>query len=170
MEAIYIPGLLKRREQTYVVQVNEFLADLETLTPVRGRLQVRHRGNYLEVSAQAETIMTLTCDRCLQQYNHRLIVDLSELVWLDESANQPDNGPAERETNLEDLVETLPPHGDFQPDTWLYEQLCLAIPPRRLCDQQCAGIQINDKDDKSSSSPTDRRWKGLEALKRQLPG
>jgi uncharacterized protein len=167
MEAIYIPGLLKLREHTDVIEVNESLADLETLTPVRGRLQVIHKGNYLEVSAQAETIITLTCNRCLKQYNHRLTVDTSELVWLDESADQPDDGPLERETPLEDLVETLSPQGYFQPDTWLYEQLCLAIPPRQLCDQQCPGIPINEK---GSASPTDHRWDALEALKRQLPG
>ncbi|HEY9634947.1 MAG TPA: YceD family protein [Coleofasciculaceae cyanobacterium] len=167
MEAIHIPWLLKLPEHTDVVQVNELIAGLETLTPVRGRLQVTHQGNYLEVSAQAETIITLTCDRCLKQYNHRLTLDTSELVWLDELADQPDEGPLERETALEDLVETLPPYGYFQPGTWLYEQLCLAIPPRKLCDQQCQGISINDRD---STSPTDRRWKGLEALKGQLPG
>lgn len=72
MEAIYIPQLLKAREQTQTIEVDEFLPDLETLTPVRGRISVQHRGNYLEVSAQAETIITLNCHRCLQQYNHRL--------------------------------------------------------------------------------------------------
>jgi uncharacterized protein len=167
MEAIHIPWLLKLPEQTNEIQVNELIAGLETLTPVRGRLKVRHQGNYLEVSAQAETIITLTCHRCLQQYNHRLKLDASELVWLDESANQPDDGPLERETALDDLVETLPPQGYFQPDTWLYEQLCLAIPPRQLCDQKCPGIQVTDTE---SASPTDRRWEALEALKRQLPG
>jgi uncharacterized protein len=167
MEAIHIPWLLKLPEQTDVIQVNEFLPDLETLIPVRGRLQVTHQGNYLEVGVQAETIITLTCDRCLQQYNHRLAIDTSEMVWLDESAQQADYGFLERETPLEELVETLPPQGYFQPDTWLYEQLCLALPPRQLCDQQCPGISINNS---GSSSPTDRRWEALEALKRQLPG
>ena len=167
MEAIHIPWLLKLPEQTDVIQVNQFLPDLATLTPVRGSLQVKHQGNYLEVSAKAETIITLTCDRCLQQYNHRLILDTSELVWLDESANQPESNCLEQETLLEDLVETLPPQGHFQPDVWLYEQLCLAIPPRQLCDQQCPGIQITDKE---NPTPTDRRWDALAALKRQLPG
>jgi uncharacterized protein len=167
MESIHIPWLLKLPEHTEVIQVDEFIAGLETLTPVRGRLQVTHQGNYLEVSAQAETIITLTCDRCLRQYNHRLILEASELVWLDESADQPDMGPLDRETALDDLIETLSPQGYFQPDTWLYEQLCLAIPPRKLCDQQCPGIPITEKD---STSSTDHRWKGLEAFKGQLPG
>ena len=169
MEAIHIPWLLKLPEQTEVIPVNQCIAGLETLTPVRGRMQVTHKGNYLEVSAQAETIITLTCDRCLQQYNHRLKVDALELVWLDESADQPDEGPLERETALEDLVETLPPQGYFQPDAWLYEQLCLATPPRQLCNPDCPGIQINDQD-AGSNALTDQRWQALVNLKKQLPG
>ena len=167
MESIHIPWLLKLPEQTETIQFNECIAGLETLTPVRGRMQVMHKGNYLEVSAQAETIITLTCDRCLQQYNHRLKIDTSELVWLDESSDQLDCAALEREIPLEDLVETLPPQGYFHPDTWLYDQLCLTIPPRRLCDQQCPGIQVSDQE---SPSLGDRRWQALEALKRQLPG
>lgn len=167
MDAIYIPRLLKQREHKQVIQVDEPIAELDSLTPVRGQLQVTHKGNYLEVAAQAETIITLVCDRCLKQYNHRLKVDTTELVWLDESAEQPDTGPLERETPLEDLVETLHPQGYFPPDTWLYEQLCLAIPPRKLCDKNCTGIQV---DNQASASPKDRRWDALEALKRQLPG
>ena len=167
MELIYIPELLKLPEQTYTSQVNECLADLKTLTPVRGRLQVTHQGKYLEVSAQAETIITLACHRCLQQYNHRLTIDVSELIWLDELADQVENLPLEREIPLEDLVETLPPRGYFNPDTWLYEQLCLAIPLRQLCDQDCPGIAINNN---GNTGATDRRWQALEILKGQLPG
>lgn len=166
MEAVYIPGLLKLPEQTDVIQVNEFLPDLETLTPVRGGLQVKHQGNYLEVSAQAETIITLACNRCLQQYNHRLTLDVSELVWLDEAADQKDQGVLERETPLEELVETLHPQGYFDPNSWLYEQLCLEIPPRQLCDANCPGIVI---DENNTTKPTDRRWDALEILKGQLP-
>lgn len=168
MEAIYIPQLTKLPAQTAVLQVEEFLPGLETLTPVRGRIRVQHHGNYLEVSAQAEAIVTLTCHRCLQQYNHRLVVDTSEMIWLDESADKPYDGPLEREVALEDLMETLPPQGYFHPSEWLYEQLCLEIPQRQLCDAQCAGIETATTPS-ASEQASDRRWASLEALKKQLP-
>lgn len=168
-ETIYIPGLAKAPEQTEVIQFEEFIPGLETLTPVRGGLRVTHQGNYLEVSARAEAIITLTCHRCLQQYNHRLKLKASELIWLDAAATQPDEGPIERETALEDLVEMLPPSGYFQPGEWLYEQLCLELPRRQLCDEQCAGIQVDTELVSSSEPATDRRWAALEALKKQLP-
>lgn len=167
MEAIYIPQLAKAPEGTEVIQFEEFLSEIETLTPVRGWLSVTHHSNYLEVKAQAEAIITLTCHRCLQQYNHRLKIKPSELIWLDETANEPDIGPEERETDLEDLVETLPPQGYFHPKEWLYEQMCLEIPLRHLCDTKCPGIQLADAGGDEQPA-ADRRWAALEALKRQL--
>ncbi len=165
MEAIYIPQLLKAPEKTEEIQIQEFIPGLETLTPVRGRMVVTHRGNYLEVSTQAETIVTLTCDRCLQQYNYRLSVDTSELIWLDKNAQQKDNLPLEREVKLEDLSEKLPPGGYFQPDSWLYEQLCLAMPLRQLCGKDCQGTAPTS----SKSEPLiDSRWATLAALKKQI--
>lgn len=166
MDPIYIPQLVKAPEQTERIDVQDYLPDLETLTPVQGQMKVTHHGNYLEVSAQAETIMTLTCDRCLQQYNYRLNVDASELIWLEEPHDEPDLGLAEREVALADLVETLPPQGYFRPNEWLYEQLCLEIPQRQLCDQTCQGIPLADQ---AVAQPSvDRRWASLEALKQHI--
>ncbi|WP_026735016.1 YceD family protein [Fischerella sp. PCC 9605] len=172
MDAIYIPQLTKAPERTEEIQVKEFLPDLDTLTPVRGRIRVQHRGNYLEVSGQAETIITCTCNRCLQNYNHRLVVDTSEIIWLDEAAEQEQALPLEREVAVEDLVETLSPYGYFDPGEWLYEQVCLEIPQRQLCDVNCSGIQPSKPDSSNNNSEhkrVDLRWASLEALKKQLP-
>lgn len=167
MDAIYIPQLTQAPERTEEIPVDEFLPGLETLTPVRGRIRVQHNGNYLEVSSQAETIITCTCNRCLQNYNHRLSADTKEIIWLDDAVKDSDDLPLEREIALEDLVETLPPQGYFHPTEWLYEQMCLEIPQRQLCDKKCPGIQPSITS--ISEQPIDNRWAGLEALKKQLP-
>lgn len=169
MESIYIPQLTTAPERTEEIQFEEFFSEFETLTPVKGIIVVKHQGNYLEVVAQAETIVTLTCHRCLQQYNHRLIVDTSELIWLDAAAAQPDTGPLERETALEDLVETLSPHGYFESKEWLYEQLCLALPPRQLCDANCLGIQPVSSLEPATPPTFDHRWASLAELRKLFP-
>ena len=165
MKAIYIPQLLKAPERTEELPLEDFIPGLKTLTPIRGRMIVRHGGTFLEISLQAETIITLACDRCLKQYNHRLVVDTSELIWLDDNVNQEEDGKLEREVPVEDLSETLPPNGYFQPETWLYEHICLALPLRQLCDENCqqpAAIS-------STSDPLmDNRWASLAALKEHL--
>jgi uncharacterized protein len=166
MEAIYIPQLTKSPQATEVIDFNELIPDLETLTPVQGTLQVTHQGSYLEVSAQAETIVTLTCDRCLQQYNYRLKISPHELIWLSE-AGQPDaTDLLEQEITSDDLVETLSPKGHFHPSVWIYEQLCLELPQKQLCQQTCTGIQPPEST--VQSTLTDRRWSSLASLKQQL--
>ena len=166
MDAIFIPQLKKAPERTEETQVNESLPGLETLTPVRGHIRVQHEGNYLKVSSQAETIVTCICNRCLQKYNQRLVVDTEEIIWLDVNANQIEDLPLEREVAIEDLVESISPNGYFDASEWLYQQMCLAIPQRQLCDRNCPGITDNASD---SPELTDSRWAALSRLKNQLP-
>ena len=165
MEAIYIPQLLKLRERKEEFKFQEPISGLNTLTPVKGVMSIRHGGTFLEILAQAETIVTLTCDRCLQNYNHRLSVNTSEIIWLEEQKETPDSFLAEKEVSLEDLSETLPPNGYFKPDVWLYEQLSLAMPMQKICGQDCQGV---DSPAEINEPKIDSRWSSLAALKEQL--
>ena len=165
MEAIYIPHLLKAPKRTAEIIVDDQISNLNTLTPVKGKIAVRHGGNFLEVASQAETITTLTCDRCLQHYNHRLAIDTSELIWLESELENVEDIPTEREVSLEDLSETLPPNGHFDPEAWLYEQLSLALPLRKVCGENCPGTTVKAVIEEKH---LDSRWSSLAALKEQL--
>ena len=167
MEPIYLPQLAKAPEGTESLQVREFLPDLETLTPVQGWVKVVHRGDYLDVSTDVQTIVTLGCDRCLQQYNHRLSVVTSEFIWFESPQSAPVYEPGiEIEVPLEELVESLPPDGYFDVRTWLYEQLCLEVPLQKLCDKDCPGIPL--RTDQANAETVDHRWAALQSLKNQL--
>lgn len=169
MQRIYIPGLLKCPEGKLRIEVDQYLDGLDSLMPVQGWMKMIHQGSYLEVKAIAETIVTLKCDRCLQQYNYRLRAKAKELIWLDPNADTlNDNLPLEREVPLEDLVETLSPQGHFDPETWLYEQLCLRLPHRQLCDKGCPGIEVKEEAGEIVETLVDARWSALANLKDQL--
>ena len=165
MEAIYIPQLLKAPERKREIILDDPISGLDTLTPIRGSLIVRHGGNFLEVSVKGETIVTLICDRCLQNYNHRLAIDTSELIWLEATNPNLDKLPLEREVSLEDLSETLAPNGHFESEQWLYEQFSLAMPLRRLCGKDCQGAATTTSETKHL---VDSRWASLASLKEQL--
>jgi uncharacterized protein len=170
MEPIYIPHLSQRQDRTLEIIVDAPIADFETLTPVRGKIIVKHGGTFLDVSARVETIITLKCDRCLQQYNHRLVVEPQEIIWLDADASEEsDRRGMEIHTEIEELVDSLPPDGHFDPNVWLYEQLCLSLPIRQLCNLDC---QTAAPEFVSIESETpvklDSRWGILEVLKNQL--
>ena len=166
MEPIYIPHLLQAKPQQRVIAFETQFPDLPTLMPVRGQISVQHCHTYLQIQGQAETIVTLTCDRCLQQYNHRLAVDATEMIWL--QALDPAAEPLEQEVASEDLVESLSPQGHFDPATWMYEQLCLALPQRQVCAPDCEGIAVA-AEQPVADPLSDHRWAALAALKANLP-
>ncbi len=171
MEPLHIPQLANRQDRTLEIIVDTTIPEFATLTPVRGKVIVKHGGTYLDVSAQAETIITLKCDRCLQQYNHRLELDTSEIIWLEEPEEEPDRKGMEIRTDLEELVDSLSPEGHFDPTVWLYEQLCLSLPLRQLCDRDCAGIIPPQEPDPAPSEAQrllDSRWGILGTLKQQI--
>jgi uncharacterized protein len=161
MEKIFIPQLSKSVNGTENIQFKQFLENLETLTPVEGVIQVKHQGSFLEVKAQAATIMTLTCDRTLVQFNHRLAINVSELIWLSEPVAVA-KSLKEQEVDFDDLVESLSPTGYFDPAAWLYEQLCLAIPFQKIAPDAPEPEVVSEKID-----TIDKRWAALLSL--QVP-
>ena len=159
MEKIYIPRLLKMPEQKEEIKLNHQISGLNTLTPVKGIFQVAHRGNFLELELQVNTILTLTCDRCLQTFNYRLEVDTSEIILLQE-AETDFNLPLEREIISENLSETLPPNGELMVEEWIYEQLSLSMPLRNLCSNNCQPPSVKH----NSMTIGDSRWSSLSSL------
>jgi uncharacterized protein len=160
-------------------QVDQHLSELNSLTPVRGSLKAVHRGNVLELEGEASTIVTLCCDRCLQDFNHPLGFRSHELLWLGEQARQSGveaeallgaGGPAGAtaallELDTDDLSESLDPTGSFEPEHWLFEQLSLQLPLVNRCGADCPGPPAPAD---PSNEPGDPRWAAL--LRLQPPG
>ena len=157
-----IKDLLQAPNRTYRAEFRQAIASFESLTPVEGEITVCHRGNFLEVSGQARTIVTLECHRCLQTYNHRLEVNAEEILWLREQPTAPPD--REIEVDMDDLVESLPPNGTFDLQDWIYQQLCLALPQKQLCDVDCGGVQADSR----KVEAVDERWSVLQQLKEQM--
>jgi uncharacterized protein len=170
METVFIPHLLRCEDHTLKIPVDQFILDLATLTPVRGEVIVTHQGTFLNVSATADAIINLTCDRCLNQYNQRLKLNANEIIWLDAAAGGEYKGPIELRVDFDELVESIAPNGHFSPEEWLYEQLYLAFPHRQLCDQKCPGLATSETAAANESLPVslDGRWGSLSSLKNQL--
>jgi len=160
MEKLYIPQIARAVEATETFEFKEFIEGLETLTPVQGIISVQHLGAFIEVSAKASTIITLTCDRTLVQFNYRLAIDSSEMICLAEPLPESEY-PREREIETDELVESISPTGYFDPAAWLYEQLVLAIPYPKIAPDAPALEVPNTKPE----TTIDRRWEALNSLK-----
>ncbi|MFM1900371.1 MAG: hypothetical protein RLZZ216_947 [Cyanobacteriota bacterium] len=154
------------------------LDDLPSLTPVRGHLQAEHRGNVLEVEGSLETIVTLCCDRCLGQFNHRLSAEVKELIWLGAEPSADAMTEAGLDMDAPDgLVESLDPRSHFEPERWVFEQLSLQLPLVNRCGAECPGMpgattntRSTDPSSTDASSEAlgqgaiDPRWQALKQL------
>lgn len=139
-------------------QVDQPISDLESLTPVRGHLLAVHHGTALEVSGLAEAIVTLSCARCLQKYNHALRAEVQELIEFRGTAPGSEAIPSPLG---EDLDDRLDPGGFFDPERWLFEQLSLQLPLVNRCGEDCPGPACWG----SASSQVDPRWAALAAFR-----
>lgn len=168
MSPIYIPHLLSAANRTRTIFFETGFDGLNTLMPIRAEVAVRHGSTFLDIRGTAQTIVTLSCDRCLQNYNHRLSVDAKEIIWLHEPSEFNEAEPLEQEVGVEDLVESLSPYGHFDAEKWIYEQVCLALPQRQICDASCQGLIAETQADRSPEDAIDHRWSALAALKQQM--
>ena len=135
--------------------VDQDIGELETLSPVRGSVQVLHHGAVLEVRGEAETIVTLCCARCLQHFNHPLRASAQELLEIDASLASETMGLASAECD-----DRLDPVGHFDPERWIFEQLSLQLPLVNRCGSDCPG-----PDRWTSDAPEgDPRWAALRHL------
>lgn len=149
-------------------RVDQRVEGLESLTTVQGSIEAVHHGTALEVTADAETIVTLCCDRCLQHYNHALRVRVHELVELRGQGEAA--AASDQELNLQlaregmpegaDLDDRLDPAGRFDPERWLFEQLSLRLPLVNRCGDDCPAPATWSSDPAGG----DPRWAALAKL------
>lgn len=137
LQPIAIASLLRLPERKLTLTVRDRLADLPLLTPVQGEIEIQHQGTCIQITARVQAIVTLTCRRCLCQFNDRLPLQVSEVIWLDATKSDPKAWPLEQEVALADLMEYLPPDGWLDVGQWLYEQISLALPSQPLCRPDC---------------------------------
>jgi len=151
-------------------EVNQRIAGLESLTPVRGQLTARHHSGVLEVEGAVETIVTLRCDRCLNHFNQALRAEAHELLELASTAAGPAAvlplagralDPIELAPEGDDLDDRLDPEGEFDPERWLFEQLSLRLPLVNRCGSECPGPATWS----SEGEGGDPRWASLRNLR-----
>ena len=155
-----------------VWEVEGELAELPSLTPVRGHVSAEHRGNVLAVEGKLNTIVTLCCDRCLNQFNQKLSCTPSELIWLGDEQPTADELELSGEVaEMEGLVDVLDPRGQFDPQQWAFEQLNLLLPVVNHCGDHCPGppgLQQQHVIPATKTKAVDPRWQALQQLQQQI--
>ena len=177
LRPIALPQLLQRGGELELT-VHQRLSELEHAEPVQGWIRLRHDGSTLVVEGEASTTLGCRCDRCLSSFQLPLLARAHERLALDQGGSPAgDGGPPEalilsgwlegegsldlRASLGEEPEERLDPHGVFDPEHWLFEQLSLQLPLVYRCGPDCPGP---DRWSSASDMP-DGRWQALRQLR-----
>ena len=174
-----IPGLepvplreLQALGTSRVWTVDGQLDAMPSLTPVRGTLKAEHLGNLLQVEGSVQTIVCLSCDRCLGHFNQQLNDDSRELIWLgDEPSDEHLSEAGLDPTSPDGLMECLNPRGDFEPERWVFEQLSLQMSVVNRCGEHCPGLPqkvSNPTAQTTVDKAPDPRWQALKDLQTSM--
>ncbi len=161
LRPIRLDELKRAPKATKTLSFSQFFNGFDSLIPVEGQVALTHQKTFLDVSGIANTIVTLTCHRCLQQFNHRLTIQFQELLVIEAL---PTDIPPELELDPEDLAERITPNGVFDVEDWVYQNLYLHLPNQLPCQEDCPGMGIQG-DAKPIHDP---RWSTLLTLRNQL--
>ncbi|MCL2300447.1 MAG: DUF177 domain-containing protein [Firmicutes bacterium] len=147
------PGLSAR----FDYPLEGFEGMLPLASPPRAAGRVENRAGVVTLQGSARVCLHVQCDRCAAPFEYRAEVPLEHTLVL--SLNREDSG---------DLV--LLEGTRFSPDSLVWEDIVLSMPPRLLCKPDCAGLcqrcgkNLNEGpcDCKPEGDP---RWAALQDLK-----
>lgn len=96
--------------------------------PVHVEGQVRNRAGALELKAQLDTVLSLTCDRCAKSFQREKRVAYETLLAFELANGESD-----------DIVE-LDQDGALELDELMQEVFLLEMDTKNLCSEDCRGL------------------------------
>lgn len=126
--------------------------------------------NRIEVKGNLQATVLLQCDRCLQEYTFQvdspmqLVIEVAE---RDEHWKMQELEITEAELETITVEKPVAELGDL-----FRQQLLLAIPEKKICGEQCAGLcprcgaNLNEQQCECSAQPVDSPFAVLKGLKK----
>ena len=124
------------REFSWLIDAVDADAECGLAGPLKAWCLVRRTGEgRAVVEGRLEGVALLTCDRCLESYSFPLEAAFALTAEARDAATARAD---EAESGEADLIELDEPCLDL--DELMREQLLLALPEKRLCREDCAGL------------------------------
>lgn len=128
------------RDLSWTLTAVDMGAGMELATPLTASCRVWPAGAHrMEIEGRLQGTVQLCCDRCLEPYLLALELPYRLSAVVEEAEAVEKNGD-EREGEFEEseLLELASPCLDL--DELARQQLLLALPAKRLCRTDCAGL------------------------------
>jgi len=121
------------------------------LAPLKTSLRAVHVRDMVEVEGQVETVIRLSCSRCLESYDTSLVAPFA-LTYTRELPEVEAESDEEVEISAEEMGLILFEGEEIDLREALQEQVLMALPFRPLCREECKGLcpqcgaNLNDGD------------------------
>ena len=132
MTKILIEDLEKEANGTLFYEFNEFMEEFGA--DISADLTLKSLGQFIEVSGTAQGRLKLICDRCLNEFDYDLDIEIEE-TFAKQSLQ--DEYSQEFELQRGQFITDL--NGEKEIDIYdlLYQSVILAIPNKKVCGINC---------------------------------
>jgi uncharacterized protein len=133
--------------------------------PVAVRANMERTGSQVFLTASAEATVTLTCDRCLAEFD-TVLTPSYRMVYVFEETEADSFDPSEVQVISPSLSVV-----DITDD--VRQTLLLTVPLKRLCNESCkglcprCGINLNVASCDCRDEQDDLRWEALKKLRKE---
>lgn len=150
-----------------------FLLDTEDArleSPIDFQLHITGTPNRVHLKGRVRAVVRLICDRCLQEYPHKVRVRFQTLFLR--MSSPPDR--SRRIYQPDDFITSYLYSDELDLPEIVREQILLNFPLKRLCRPDCLGLCPScgvNRNETSCTCETDRvdpRWVPLEKILRTL--
>lgn len=132
MHKILIEDIEKEVNGTLFYEFNEFMEEFGA--EISADLELKSLGQFIEVTGTAQGKLKLTCDRCLNEYDYDLDIDIEETFA---KYSLQDEYSQEFELQRGQFITDL--NGEKEIDIYdlLYQSVILALPNKKVCGINC---------------------------------
>ena len=132
MTKILIEDIEKEPNKTMFYEFDEYMEEFGA--DIYADLELKSLGQFIEVSGTAQGKLKLTCDRCLQEFDYDLDIDIEE-TFAKQSLQ--DEYSSEFELTRGQFITDL--NGEKEIDIYdlLYQSVILALPNKKVCGINC---------------------------------
>ena len=132
MNKILIEDIEKEPNKTLFYEFNEFMEEFDA--DISADLELKSLGQFIEVSGSAQGKLKLTCDRCLNEFDYDLDIEIEETFA--KQALQ-DEYTQEFELQRGQFVTDLNGVDEIDIYDLLYQSVTLALPNKKVCGINC---------------------------------
>ena len=132
MNKVLIEDIEKEVNGTLFYEFKEFMEEFSA--EISADLTLKSLGQFIEVSGTAQGKLKLLCDRCLNEYDYELNIEIEETFA---KKSLQDEYTSEFELQRGQFVTDL--NGEKEIDIYdlLYQSVILALPNKKVCGINC---------------------------------